>query len=81
MPKLDEILDDSDEEPEPDAVMEIPLKKVKLVVGPGGEKIRLIEKKSKARLQVCLPLNSACCALRGALLRSCQKHRQDNVFT
>ncbi len=53
IPKLDEILEDSDEEPEPDAVIEVPLKKVKLVVGPGGEKIRLIEKKSKARLQVC----------------------------
>ncbi|EIE20889.1 DnaJ-domain-containing protein [Coccomyxa subellipsoidea C-169] len=52
IPKLDEILDDSDEEPEPDAVIEIPLKKVKLVVGPGGEKIKLIEKKSKARLQI-----------------------------
>lgn len=52
IPKLNEILEDSDEEPEPDAVVEVPLKKVKLVVGPGGERIRLIEKKSKARLQV-----------------------------
>lgn len=59
IPKLDEILDDSDEEPEPDAVIEIPLKKVKLVVGPGGEKIKLIEKKSKARLQVSLPQTHA----------------------
>lgn len=59
IPKLDEILDDSEEEPEPDAVIEIPLKKVKLVVGPGGEKIKLIEKKSKARLQVSLPQTHA----------------------
>ena len=52
MPKLVDILEESDEEPEPDAVMEVPLKKVKLIVGPGGERIKLIERKSKARLQV-----------------------------
>lgn len=52
LPKLTDILE-SDEEPEPDVVIEVPLKKVKLVVGPGGEKIKVIERKSKARLQVC----------------------------
>ena len=34
-------------------VLEVPLKKVKLVIGPGGERIKLIERKSKARLQAC----------------------------
>ena len=34
-------------------VLEVPVKKVKLVVGPGGERIKVIERKSKARLQVC----------------------------
>jgi hypothetical protein len=54
MPTLEDILEDSEEEPEPDAVVEVPLKKVKLIVGPGGERIKLIERKSKARLQVGL---------------------------
>jgi hypothetical protein len=52
IPKLDDILEDSDEEPEPDVVVDVPHHKVKLVVGPGGDRIRLIERKSKARLQV-----------------------------
>ena len=52
LPKLTDILE-SDEEPEPDMVLEVPLRKVKLVVGPGGDRIRLIERKSKARLQAC----------------------------
>ena len=52
LPKLTDILE-SDDEPEPDVVLEVPLKKVKLVVGPGGERIKVIERKSKARLQVC----------------------------
>ena len=51
LPKLTEILE-SDDEPEPDVVLEVPVKKVKMVVGPGGERIKLIERKSKARLQV-----------------------------
>lgn len=58
LPKLTEILE-SDEEPEPDIVLEVPLKKVKLVVGPGGERIKLIERKSKARVQVCSAALSA----------------------
>ena len=53
LPKLTDILE-SDDEPEPDVVLEVPVKKVKLVVGPGGEKIKVIERKSKARLQVCV---------------------------
>ena len=58
LPKLTDILE-SDDEPEPDVVLEVPLKKVKLVIGPGGERIKLIERKSKARLQACslLPCN------------------------
>ena len=52
LPKLTDIME-SDDEPEPDVVLEVPLKKVKLVVGPGGERIKVIERKSKARLQVC----------------------------
>ncbi len=72
LPKLTEILE-SDDEPEPDLVLEVPVKKVKLVVGPGGEKIKVIERKSKARLQVCA---ATCLAARRclALLRTLLKH-------
>lgn len=45
-------MDDSDSDEEPDAVMHVPLNKVKLVVGPGGDKIKYIQRKSKCRLQV-----------------------------
>ena len=54
VPKLAALVEDSDSEPEPDAIMQIPLNKVKLVVGPGGEKIKHIQRKSKCRLQVRL---------------------------
>ena len=53
LPKLDKILEDSDEEEEkPDAEIEVPEHKVKLIVGPGGEKIKFIQRKSKCRIQV-----------------------------
>ena len=58
IPKLDAILEDSDAEEEPDAIVVVPHKKVKLVVGPGGEKIKYIQQKSKCRLQVSLLLLS-----------------------
>ena len=69
LPKLTDILE-SDDEPEPDMVLEVPLKKVKLVVGPGGERIKLIERKSKARLQACGLLLCDCCAHAAELLLS-----------
>lgn len=59
MPKLATIMEDSDSEPEPDAVVNIPINKVKLVVGPGGEMIKHIQRKSKARLQVPGPVCSS----------------------
>jgi len=43
---------DSEGEPEPDATITLPTKKVKLIIGKGGETIGMIQKKSKARLQV-----------------------------
>ncbi|KAJ9528436.1 hypothetical protein QJQ45_020286 [Haematococcus lacustris] len=43
---------DSEEEPEPDAKIEIPFNKMKYVVGPGGVKIQEIQRKSKARVQI-----------------------------
>ncbi len=52
IPKLDKILEESDEEEQPDAEVQVPEHKVKLVVGPGGEKIKHIQRKSKCRLQV-----------------------------
>ena len=70
LPKLTDILE-SDDEPEPDLVMEVPLKKVKLVVGPGGERIKVIERKSKARLQVRTATglaNRHCLAILGTLV-------------
>ena len=53
VPKLDKILEeDSEDEETPDQEIQIPEHKVKLVVGPGGEKIKFIQRKSKCRLQV-----------------------------
>ncbi|KAK9835168.1 hypothetical protein WJX81_002811 [Elliptochloris bilobata] len=52
IPKLEAILAESESEEEPDAVVEIPANKIKLMVGPGGERIKLIQRKSKCRIQV-----------------------------
>lgn len=52
IPPLQAILDDSDEEEKPDVEIQIPTNKVKLMVGPGGEKIKHIQRKSKCRIQV-----------------------------
>ena len=55
VPKLDKILEEeSDEDDNPDQEIQIQEHKVKLVVGPGGEKIKFIQRKSKCRLQVKL---------------------------
>lgn len=51
VPQLKDLVGDSDSEPEPDAVVHVPINKVKLVVGPGGEKIKQIQRKSKCQLQ------------------------------
>lgn len=43
-----------DEEPEatPDLEIQVPKHKVKLIVGPGGERIKSIQRKSRTRIQV-----------------------------
>jgi len=51
IPLLAELEEDEEEEV-PDATVVIPASKVKLVIGPGGEKSREIEKRSGARIQV-----------------------------
>jgi ElaB/YqjD/DUF883 family membrane-anchored ribosome-binding protein len=43
---------DDDDEEKPYETIEVPTSKVKLIVGAGGENIKWIQKKSKARLQV-----------------------------
>jgi hypothetical protein len=55
VPKLDKILDDSDDEVVPDKEIQVPEHKVKLIVGAGGEKIKFIQKKSKCQVQVTPP--------------------------
>ena len=55
VPKLDKILEDSDEEILPDQEIQVPEHKVKLIVGPGGEKIKYIQRKSKCQIQVTSP--------------------------
>ncbi len=46
---------DSDEEETPDVEFQLPAHKVKLMIGPGGEKIKWIQRKSKCRVQArCL---------------------------
>ena len=62
MPKLDDILKDKEEEEEvPDVEIKIPANKVKYMVGQGGEKIKWIQRKSKARVQVSPRLGAADC--------------------
>lgn len=51
IPKLEAILAESESEEEPDAVIELPANKIKLMVGAGGERIKLIQRKSKCRIQ------------------------------
>ena len=41
-----------DQEEEPDMEIEIPTNKVKVMMGVGGEKIKMIQKKSKCRVQI-----------------------------
>lgn len=50
--KVLEESDDEDPDANPDMEIQIPAKKVKLMIGPGGEKIKEIQKKSKCRIQV-----------------------------
>lgn len=52
LPKALEELIQEEEEEKADQEIQIPSHKVKLVVGPGGEKIKWIQKKSKCRIQV-----------------------------
>uniref|UniRef100_A0A1D1ZYA6 J domain-containing protein n=1 Tax=Auxenochlorella protothecoides TaxID=3075 RepID=A0A1D1ZYA6_AUXPR len=51
LPKALEELIQDDQEETPDEIIEIPSNKVKLVVGPAGEKIKFIQRKSKCRIQ------------------------------
>lgn len=53
MEKTAPVVDDSDSEDEPDVTIKVPAHKVKLIIGAGGEKIKWIQRKSKARVQVC----------------------------
>ncbi|GMH34048.1 hypothetical protein BSKO_01882 [Bryopsis sp. KO-2023] len=46
------VLEDSDSEEEADWEIEVPMNKVKLIIGPNGTKIQEIQKKSKCRIQV-----------------------------
>lgn len=45
---------EEEEEPEalPDLEIQVPKHKVKLIIGPGGERIKLIQRKTKTRIQV-----------------------------
>jgi polyribonucleotide nucleotidyltransferase len=53
LPKEPAVAGDSDSEEEtPDEEFEIPAHKVKLMIGAGGEKIKLIQRRTKARIQV-----------------------------
>lgn len=51
LPKSLEDLIKEDDEDTPDMEVKIPANKLKLVIGAGGEKIKFIERKSKARIQ------------------------------
>lgn len=47
---LADLIEDEEEE-SPDMEVTIPANKLKLVIGPGGEKIKFIQRKTKARIQ------------------------------
>ncbi|GLI64258.1 hypothetical protein VaNZ11_007460 [Volvox africanus] len=53
-PSLDILAESDDDDPDanPDMEIQIPSNKVKLMIGPGGEKIKEIQRKSKCRIQV-----------------------------
>lgn len=51
LPKSIQELIEDDEEPKPDMELQIPENKLKLVIGPGGERIKMIERQSKCRIQ------------------------------
>lgn len=63
---------DEDEEPEevPTLEFEVPRHKVKLMIGAGGERIKMIQRKTKTRIQVRLLVPRApgwtCCCTKGA---------------
>eukprot|EP01026_Neomeris_dumetosa_P048346 TRINITY_DN4181_c0_g1_i2.p1 TRINITY_DN4181_c0_g1~~TRINITY_DN4181_c0_g1_i2.p1 ORF type:complete len:400 (-),score=81.53 TRINITY_DN4181_c0_g1_i2:459-1571(-) len=50
--KIPKYLQESDSDEEADLEMEIPMNKVKLLIGPGGTKIQEIQKKARCRIQV-----------------------------
>ena len=77
VPKLDKILEDSDDEILPDQEIQVPEHKVKLIVGAGGEKIKYIQRKSKCQIQVLLNTTRASysCSL-AARHTSCQETKQ-----
>jgi hypothetical protein len=51
LPKSIQELIEDDEEPKPDMELQIPENKLKLVIGAGGERIKMIERQSKCRIQ------------------------------
>jgi hypothetical protein len=51
LPKTLEDLIQDDVEEQPDLEVQIPAGKLKLVIGPGGEKIKFMQRKSKTRIQ------------------------------
>lgn len=57
-------VEDSDSEEEADVEIQVPENKIKLMVGAGGEKIKWIQRKSKARVQVSNQPSSNICLVR-----------------
>jgi hypothetical protein len=51
VPKVLQELIADDEEERPDVEIQIPAGKLKLVIGPGGDKIKEIQKRSRCRIQ------------------------------
>ena len=48
------VVDDEEVEAKPDLEFTVPKHKVKLMIGAGGERIKLIQRKTKTRIQVML---------------------------
>jgi hypothetical protein len=44
--------EEEDEEAEPDLEIQVPKHKVKLIIGPGGENIKQIQRRTRTRIQV-----------------------------
>jgi predicted PilT family ATPase len=67
--------DEEDEEAEPDLEIQVPKHKVKLIIGPGGENIKQIQRRTRTRIQVHSIILILAAVLMSSLCQLCS-HQQ-----